>query len=65
MVQEFYKVKDISKIMQCCTSKAYAICKQLNTELEEQGFIIIHGRVPKNYFNDRVGLTNDKREVTE
>lgn len=35
-------------------SKCYKIIKQLNDELEEQGFITVSGRVPKRYYHKRL-----------
>lgn len=36
--------------------KAYQIIRILNSELEKEGFIIIRGRVPKNYLLQRLGI---------
>jgi hypothetical protein len=37
-------------------SRAYSIIKKLNTELKQQGYLIIHGRVPYDYLDQRLNL---------
>lgn len=34
-------------------SKAYQIIKQLNTELEQKGYLVIRGKVPRGYLEER------------
>nr|WP_302429268.1 transcriptional regulator [Fusobacterium varium] len=36
-------------------SKSYSIIRQLNRELENQGYYTIQGKVPKKYFFERIG----------
>lgn len=47
------KVDEVMKLFGCCKSKAYKLIKQLNTELEEQGFLTYSGKVSRKYFNQR------------
>ena len=51
---EFYRVDDIMAMMQVKETKAYAIIRELNNELKEKGKIVINGRVPKKYFDERI-----------
>ena len=46
--------KDVSEILGVGTTTAYKIIKRLNSELEEQGYLIIPGRVSAQYFNERI-----------
>lgn len=52
--QKFLTASDVSSIMQVSTTSAYRIIKKLNTELQEQGKIIVPGRVSRRYFEEKV-----------
>lgn len=58
----YYTEKDIENLLSCGRSKAYQVIRELNKELEEQGYITIAGKVPKEYFEKRfyVGGENEK-----
>lgn len=45
---------DIVKVTGMSQGYAYKLIKQLNHELEQQGFITICGRVSKMYFEERI-----------
>ena len=49
----FMRVEDVAKELGISKSYAYKIVQKLNRELKEQGFIIIAGRVNKQYFMER------------
>ena len=49
----FMRVEDVAKELGISKSYAYKIVQKLNRELKEQGFIIIAGRVNKQYFLER------------
>lgn len=51
----FYTVKDVMAIIGKCRSTAYQVIKEINKELEEQGFITFNGRVNKKAFHERIG----------
>lgn len=48
--------QEVRDIYGCGLSKAYEIIQQLNRELAAKGKITIRGRVPRRYFEERVGL---------
>ena len=52
--KRFLNVEDVASVMECSKSVAYTIIRQLNDELKEKGFIIIHGRINAKYFYERV-----------
>ena len=52
--QKFLTADDIAKIMNISKSTAYRVIKQLNDELKQQGKIIIHGKVSRRYFEEKV-----------
>ena len=49
----FYTADDISVILTVSKPTAYRIIKRLNDELSNKGFIVVSGRVPKKYFNEK------------
>ena len=49
----FMKVDEVAEQLGVSKSYAYKIVQELNTELKEQGFLTISGRVNKQYFMER------------
>ncbi len=52
-MSSFYKAKEVSKILDISVTQSYRIIKKLNQELEEKGYIVIAGRIPKKYFQEK------------
>lgn len=52
--KRFLNATEVSEIMECSKSHAYQIIRQLNSELEANGFIVLHGKVNAKYFNERI-----------
>ncbi|AGK97978.1 Sugar-specific transcriptional regulator TrmB [Clostridium pasteurianum] len=52
-MSSFYRVEDITKILDISTSKAYKIIQQLNKELKDKGYVTIAGRIPIKYFKEK------------
>lgn len=46
----FMNVKDVSQELQISRSSAYKVIRQLNDELQKKGYLIVNGKIPKNYF---------------
>ena len=70
MSKGFYSVKDIQKILGYSESKAYAIIKQLNIELEKKydsenkKIMILKGRIPIWFFEEMTGMKEvNKNEI--
>lgn len=51
----YLNVYDVMEITGKRQSKSYSIIRQLNRELENQGYYTIQGKVPKKYFFERIG----------
>lgn len=49
----FISVAEIMAVLSVSESKAYSIVRSLNAELKQKGFMIIPGRVSRQYFNER------------
>ena len=43
--------------------KAYQLVKKLNEELDEKGFIVIAGRIPKKFFNEHYYGLEEKQDI--
>lgn len=50
----FLNAKQVAEIMQTSQSSAYRIIKKLNEELENQGKIVMSGKISKRYFEEKV-----------
>ncbi len=53
-VSKFFNAKDVAEILDVSESSAYRIIRKLNQELEEQGKIVIPGKISKRYFEEKV-----------
>ncbi|MFV0343439.1 MAG: ICEBs1 excisionase [Anaerocolumna sp.] len=49
----YYTVEDVQALLGVSSSKAYQIMRGLNKELKDKGFIVVSGRTPKKYFNEK------------
>ena len=49
-------VREVMEILKCSRSYAYQLIAKLNKELEQKKYLIVRGRVPRKYFNERLGL---------
>lgn len=49
----YYVVTDVMQLIGVSKSKAYQIIQRLNKEMEAKGYIIIAGRIPRKYFDER------------
>jgi transcriptional antiterminator len=47
------RVNEVRSFFDCSRAQAYKIIKQLNTELNEKGYLTYAGRVSRRYFNER------------
>lgn len=49
----FYNAMEVADMLDVSRAKAYQIIKALNVELEERGYIVIQGKVPKKFFAEK------------
>lgn len=62
----FITVAEIENVLDVSESKAYRIVRTLNVELKQKGFMVIPGRVSRQYFNERFyGIQNPDKEGGE
>ena len=50
---QFYSAMEVARLLGVSKGHAYKIVKNLNNELKSKGFIVIAGKVSKQYFNER------------
>lgn len=58
----FMRVDEVVKELGISKSYAYKIVQKLNAELAEKGYMVISGRVNKQYFRERTCYGADKKE---
>lgn len=54
MNEKFLEVGDVMQILGISRSAAYKLMRQINSELEKKGYIVIRGKVSRKYFEDRI-----------
>ena len=54
MENKFIRVDEVAKELDVSTSYAYKLIRQLNNELKAKGFVVIAGRVNRQFFNERL-----------
>lgn len=50
----FYTAKEVSEILNVSETTAYRMIKKLNDELAKLDYIIIPGRIGRNYFESKI-----------
>ena len=50
---QFYTAIEVAQLLGVSKGHAYKVVKNLNDELKSKGFIVIAGKVSKQYFNER------------
>ena len=51
--KQVYNVKDIQGLLGVSESKAYQYIRVMNDELQEKGFLVVRGKVPRAYVEER------------
>ncbi len=53
MKSVFYSAQEVAELIGCSSSKAYEIIRKMNADLEKGGYVVMRGRVPIAYFNEK------------
>ncbi len=53
MSKQFLSAEDVATILEVSKGHAYKIIKSLNEELSAKGYIVIAGKIPKRYLEER------------
>jgi hypothetical protein len=59
-MKQMLTVEDVMNICQVKESKAYKLMKQVNSEMEKEGYIIIRGRVNSKYLMKKLGIAKEE-----
>ena len=54
MNEKFLEVGDVMQILGTSRLAAYKLMRQINSELEKKGYIVIRGKVSRKYFEERI-----------
>ena len=49
----FYTAEEVAELLLVSKATAYRIINKLNKELEDKGFYVMSGRVPKKFFTEK------------
>lgn len=53
MSRQTYNAKELGEVLGVSESKAYQFIRQMNTELKEKGFLVVRGKIPAAYVQER------------
>lgn len=53
MSRQTYGAKELGEILGVSESKSYQLIRQMNDELKEKGFLVVRGKVPAAYVEQR------------
>jgi sugar-specific transcriptional regulator TrmB len=60
----YYTAAEVQEMLGVSRGKAYKILKDLNDDLAAKGYIVIAGKIPKQFFNEHYyGLAEGKKVV--
>jgi hypothetical protein len=59
-MKQMLTVEDVMNICQVKESKAYKLMKQINSEMEKEGYIVIRGRVNSKYLMKKLGIVSEE-----
>lgn len=48
----FYTAKEVQDMLGVSRGKAYQVVRELNMQLQEMGFIIVPGKIPKQFLHE-------------
>ncbi len=60
----YYTANEVAFMVGVGRTTAYGIVKQLNRELKEKGYLVVDGKVSKDYFDERYfGGSHDEEVI--
>lgn len=64
MSRQTYNAKELGEVLGVSESKAYQFIRQMNDELKGRGFLVVRGKVPAAYVEERFfGVKAAEQEV--
>ncbi|MDO4623065.1 MAG: ICEBs1 excisionase [Eubacteriales bacterium] len=64
MERLYYTAAEIAEMVGVGRTKSYGLIKKMNKELEKDGFLVIDGKIPKEYFDARYFGGSRAKEVS-
>lgn len=61
----YLSASDVSEIMDCSENYAYRVIAGMNEELKLKGYVTRRGRIPRKYFFERTGLSQEEEQQDE
>ncbi|MBQ8133314.1 MAG: hypothetical protein IJ192_02720 [Clostridia bacterium] len=49
----YYTAMEVANLLGVSRAKGYQICREMNEELAKQGYIVIAGKIPKKYLEEK------------
>lgn len=53
MSRQTYNAKELAEVLGCSESKSYQFIRIMNDELKKKGFLVLRGKVPVAYVQER------------
>ena len=53
MAKQVYTANELAEVLGVSVSKAYGYIRQMNEELQKQGFLVVRGKIPVAYVQER------------
>lgn len=63
MEELFMTAEEVAKELGVSKGYAYKLMRQLNAELQKKGYITVSGRLNRQYFMERLYMTQHTKEV--
>ena len=60
----YYTAAEIAQMVGVGKTTSYSIVRQMNEELKSKGFLVVRGKVPKEYFDSRYFGGSRTKEVS-
>lgn len=52
--KRYVNAKELAEILGCSVSHSYKIIKRLNSQLDDQGYVTMAGKVPLRYVDEKL-----------
>lgn len=55
-LMKYLGVEEVKEVLNINTGKAYSVIRELNAELTQKGYMVVRGKVPERYLQERFYL---------
>lgn len=56
MSKQFLTAPELADLVGVSLSKSYGYIRQMNSELQRKGYLVVRGKIPRRYALERFGL---------